>query len=93
MARCPITYDTPFEKLVAYDPITYDTPFDKLVAYDPITYDTSFDKLVAYDPITYDTPFDKLVAYGFQIELEFTNVGFCGGRKTGVTVEKTSEQG
>ena len=28
----------------------------------------------------------------FQIELEFGNVGFCGGRKTGVPGEKPSEQ-
>ena len=27
---------------------------------------------------------DKPVALGFKIELEFRNVGFCGGRKTGV---------
>ena len=26
---------------------------------------------------------DKPVALGFQLELEFGNVGFCGGRKTG----------
>ena len=29
----------------------------------------------------------------FQIELEFRNVGFCGGKKTGVPGEKPSEQG
>ena len=29
----------------------------------------------------------------FQVELEFGNVGFCGGRKTGVPGEKPSEQG
>ena len=29
----------------------------------------------------------------FQVELEFGNVGFCGGRKTGVLGEKPSEQG
>ena len=29
----------------------------------------------------------------FQFELEFGNVGFCGGRKTGVPGEKSSEQG
>ena len=29
----------------------------------------------------------------FQVELEFGNVGFCGGRKTGVSGEKPSEQG
>ena len=28
----------------------------------------------------------------FQVELEFGNVGFCGGRKTGVPGEKPSEQ-
>ena len=28
----------------------------------------------------------------FQVELEFGNVGFCGGRKTGVPREKPSEQ-
>ena len=31
--------------------------------------------------------------YCFQVELEFGNVGFCGGRKTGVPGEKPSEQG
>ena len=29
----------------------------------------------------------------FQVELEFRNVGYCGGRKTGVPGEKPSEQG
>ena len=29
----------------------------------------------------------------FQIELEFRNVGFCGGRKTGELGEKPSGQG
>ena len=29
----------------------------------------------------------------FQVELEFGNVGFCGGSKTGVPGEKPSEQG
>ena len=29
----------------------------------------------------------------FQVELEFGNVGFCGGRKTGVLGEKPSDQG
>ena len=29
----------------------------------------------------------------FQVELEFEDVGFCGGRKTGVPGEKPSEQG
>ena len=29
----------------------------------------------------------------FQIELEFTSAGFCGGRKTGVPGKKPSEQG
>ena len=28
----------------------------------------------------------------FQVELEFGNVGFCGGRKTRVPGEKPSEQ-
>jgi len=28
-----------------------------------------------------------------QVELEFGNVGFCGGRKTRVPGEKPSEQG
>ena len=36
---------------------------------------------------------DKPVALGFQIELEFGNVVFCGGRKTGEPGEKPSEQG
>ena len=36
---------------------------------------------------------DKPVALGFQIELEFENVGFCGGRKTREPGEKPSEQG
>ena len=36
---------------------------------------------------------DKPVALGFQIELEFGNVGFCEGRKTGEPGEKPSEQG
>ena len=30
---------------------------------------------------------------GFQMELVFRNVGFCGGRRTGVPVTKLSEQG
>ena len=34
----------------------------------------------------------KPVALGFQIELEFGNVGFCGGRKTREPGEKPSEQ-
>ena len=29
----------------------------------------------------------------FRVELEFKNVGFCGGRKTGVPGEKPSVQG
>ena len=33
------------------------------------------------------------MALGFQIELEFGNVGFCGERKTGEPGEKPSEQG
>ena len=36
---------------------------------------------------------DKSVALQFPIELEFRNVGFCGGRKTGEPGEKPSEQG
>ena len=36
---------------------------------------------------------DKPVSLGFQIELEFGNVGFCRGRKTGDPEEKSSEQG
>ena len=35
---------------------------------------------------------DKPVALGFQIELEFGNVGFCGGRKTREPGEKPSEE-
>ena len=34
-----------------------------------------------------------LLLHCFQVELEFGNVGFCGGRKTGVPGEKPSEQG
>ena len=33
-----------------------------------------------------------LLIYSFQIELEFRNVGFCGGRKTGVPSEKPLEE-
>ena len=36
---------------------------------------------------------DKPVALEFQIELEFRNVSFWGGRKTGGPGEKPSEQG
>jgi len=36
---------------------------------------------------------DKPVALKFPIELEFRNVDFCGGRKTGEPGEKSSEQG
>ena len=36
---------------------------------------------------------DKPVALEFPIELEFRNVDFCGGRKTGEPGEKPSEQG
>ena len=36
---------------------------------------------------------DKAVALEFPIELEFSNVDFCGGRKTGEPGEKPSEQG
>ena len=36
---------------------------------------------------------DKPVALEFPIELEFRNVGFWGGRKTGEPREKPSEQG
>ena len=35
----------------------------------------------------------RALALGSQIELEFRNVGFSGGRKTGVPGEKPSEQG
>ena len=31
--------------------------------------------------------------HAFQVDLEFGNVGFCGGRKTGVPGEKPSEEG
>ena len=34
-----------------------------------------------------------LLLHCFQVELEFRNAGFCGGRKTGVPGEKPSEQG
>ena len=34
-----------------------------------------------------------LLFHCFQIELEFRNVGFCGGRKTGVPGENLPEQG
>ena len=33
-----------------------------------------------------------LLLHCFKVELEFRNVGFCGGRKTGVPGEKPSEQ-
>jgi len=36
---------------------------------------------------------DKPVALKFPIELEFRNVDFCGGRKTGEPGEKPSQQG
>ena len=36
---------------------------------------------------------DKPVALEFPIDLEFRNVDFCGGRKTGEPREKPSEQG
>ena len=36
---------------------------------------------------------EKPVALEFPIELEFRNVDFCGGRKTGEPGEKPSEQG
>jgi len=36
---------------------------------------------------------DNPVALEFPIELEFRNVDFCGGRKTGEPGEKSSEQG
>ena len=36
---------------------------------------------------------DKPVALEFPIELEFRNVDFFGGRKTGESGEKPSEQG
>ena len=35
---------------------------------------------------------EKPVALEFPIELEFRNVDFCGGRKTGEPREKPSEQ-
>ena len=34
----------------------------------------------------------RYVAHCFQVELEFRNVGFCEGRKTGEPGEKASEQ-
>ena len=34
----------------------------------------------------------RLFVHGFQVELEFGNVDFCGGRKTGEPGEKPSEQ-
>ena len=34
-----------------------------------------------------------LFVHCFQVKLEFRNVGFCGGRKTGEPGEKPSEQG
>ena len=40
-----------------------------------------------------DITTEKPVALGFQIELEFRNVSFCEGRKTGVHGEKPVEQG
>ena len=36
---------------------------------------------------------DKPMPLEFPIELEFRNVDFCGGRKTGEPGEKPSEQG
>ena len=36
---------------------------------------------------------DKPMALEFLIKLEFRNVDFCGGRKTGEPGEKPSEQG
>ena len=36
---------------------------------------------------------ERLLLHCFQVELEFRNVGFCGGRKTVVPREKPSEQG
>ena len=36
---------------------------------------------------------DKPVALEFQVELEFRNVSFGGGRKTGGPGEKPEEQG
>ena len=34
-----------------------------------------------------------LLLHCFQVELEFRNVRFCGGRKAGVLGEKPLEQG
>ena len=39
------------------------------------------------------TSTEWLFVHCFQVELKFGNVGFCGGRKTGVPGEKPSEQG
>jgi len=39
------------------------------------------------------TTTDKPVALEFPIELEFRNVDFCGGRKSGEPGEKPSERG
>jgi len=36
---------------------------------------------------------DKPMALKFPIELEFKNVHFCGGRKTGEPSEKPLDQG
>ena len=38
-------------------------------------------------------PQEWLFIHCFQVELEFRNAGFCGGRKTGVSRENPSEQG
>ena len=38
-------------------------------------------------------PWGGFSLHCFQVELEFGNVGFCGGRKTGIPGEKPSEQG
>ena len=39
------------------------------------------------------TPQSDLFFHCFRIKFEFGNVGFCGGRKTGVPGEKPSKQG
>ena len=39
------------------------------------------------------TSTEWLSVHCFQVELEFGNVGFCGGKKTGVPEENLMEQG
>ena len=46
-----------------------------------------------YEGYTYSHTTDKPVAPEFPIELEFRNVDFWGGRKTGEPGEKPSELG